>query len=82
MKYATPELADLRAVRVSPKLAQIGSNLWLFKFSFQYILARRAKMYWKLILKSPRFVGFDANLAKSAIPAQECNPAMQQLIPV
>ena len=39
-----------------------GTNLGLFKISFQYILAPRAKMYWKLILKSPRFVPFGVNL--------------------
>ena len=29
---------------------------------FQYILAQRAKMYWKMISKSPNFVPFGVNL--------------------
>ena len=36
------------------RLAPNGTNLGLFKMSF-----RRAKMFWKLILKSPRFVPFE-----------------------
>ena len=55
------------------KLAPKWTNLCLFKISFLFILAPRAKMNRKLILKSHRFVPFDANLvqmdAKSAIPA-------------
>ena len=50
-------------VRLSPN----GTNLWLFKNSFQYNLARRAKLYWKLILKSQRFVPFGANLYRFGV---------------
>ena len=44
------------------RLAQNGRNLGLFKISFLFILAPCAKMNRKLILKSPRFVQFGANL--------------------
>ena len=48
-------------VKVGPKLGQIGAK-WdkceTSKISFQYILPLRAKMSWKLIFKSPRFVPF------------------------
>ena len=46
-----------------PPMGQIGTNLGLFKISFLFILAHCAKMNRKLILKSPRFVPFGANLA-------------------
>ena len=39
-----------------------GTNLGLIKVNFLFILAQRAKMNRKLILKSPRFVPFGANL--------------------
>ena len=46
-------------VKFTSKLGQIGPK-WdksgSFYDQFQYILARRAKMYWKWSLKSPRFV--------------------------
>ena len=49
-----------RSVRVVLKSGQIdiapnGTNLWLFKIRFQYILA---KMYWNLTWKSHWFVPF------------------------
>ena len=47
------------------RLAPNGTNLGLFKISFQFILALRAKMNCKLILKSPRLVPFSANLTRS-----------------
>ena len=37
------------------RLVQNGTNLGLFKISFLFILAHRAKMNRKLILKTPRF---------------------------
>ena len=46
------------------RLARIGINLGLFKISFQYNLPRRAKMYWKVTIESPRFVPFGANLTQ------------------
>ena len=46
------------------RLAPNGTNMTLFKIIFQYILARRAKMYWKLILKSQIFVPFGTNLTQ------------------
>ena len=54
-------------VKVGPKLGQIGAK-WdkceTSKISFQYILPLRAKMSWKLIFKSPRFVPFGANVSQ------------------
>ena len=49
---------DPKWVRLAPN----GTNPGLFQIRFQYILARRAKMYWNLIWKSPGFVPFGANL--------------------
>ena len=37
-------------------LALNGTNLGLFQIRFQNILALRAKMFWNLIWKSPKFV--------------------------
>ena len=40
-------------------IGQIGfkwNKIWDLFSTFQYILARRAKMYWEWSLKSPRFV--------------------------
>ena len=37
------------------KLSQNGKNPGLFQIRFQYILARRAKMYWNMIWKSPGY---------------------------
>ena len=54
-----------RLVWKEPRLTINRTNLGLFKISFQYILAgwvRWAKLYWKMILKNPRFVPFVANL--------------------
>ena len=45
------------------RLAQSVAYFVLFKISFLFILARRAKMNRKLILKSPRFVPFVGNMA-------------------
>ena len=57
-----------KCVRWTPDL----TNLGLLKIILQYILARRAKMYWKIIFKSPRFVKFYVHLThymdKSASP--------------
>ena len=54
--------------RKRARLAPIGTNLGFFlKISFLFILARRAKMNRKLILKSPRFVPFDANLGQLVV---------------
>ena len=36
------------------RLAPNGTNPWFFNTRFQYILARRAKMYWNLIQIYPR----------------------------
>ena len=41
-----------------------GTNLGLFKISFSTFWARRAQNVLKLILKSPRFVSFGANLSR------------------
>ena len=57
-------------VRLSIKLGLIDTkydNSWSFKISFQYILARWAKIYWKKILKSPRFVIFSANMVEMCV---------------
>ena len=43
---------------MASKLGQIGPNrpnVWFFQIIFQYTLARRAKMYWNVIWKSPGF---------------------------
>ena len=44
------------------RLAPNGVKSGIFKISFQYILAPRAKMYWKLILKISKFVSICAIL--------------------
>ena len=49
---------DPNCVRLAPN----GTNLRLFEICFHFILAHRAEMYWKLILKIPRFVPFVAKL--------------------
>ena len=53
-------MADLgqRWVRLAPN----GTNSGLSQITFQYILARRAKIYGNVIWKSPGFVSFGANL--------------------
>ena len=49
-----------------------GTNPGLFKIFFQYILAKRDKMYWKLILQKSQICPFwsylDLHWAKSDIP--------------
>ena len=47
-----------------PRLTPNGTNLGLFKISFLFILARRAKMNRKMILKRPTFVPYSAILTK------------------
>ena len=42
------------------RLAPNGTNPGLFQIRFQYILARRAKMYWNLIWKIPGIFRFRA----------------------
>ena len=73
------EVQDVRFDLKFSQMAPNGSNLGLFKISFLFILARRAKMKRKLILKSPRFVPFNTNLAqlegKYVIPASRINHA-------
>ena len=68
--------STLERVRLPPN----GTNLGLFQIRFQYILARRAKMYCNLIWKSPRFVPFGANLthfgSKSGHPGLCCDCAV------
>ena len=51
-------MPDLRPE--STRLPQNWTYLRLLKISFQFILARRAKMNWKLIFKSLRYVLYDA----------------------
>ena len=40
-------------VILDPELDKSRTNQGMFQFRFQYILARRAKMYWNLFWKSP-----------------------------
>ena len=39
------------------RLAQMGTNWWLFQIRYQYILTR-AKKYWNMTWKRPLFVTF------------------------
>ena len=56
-------IRDIRFGLQWTRLFPNETNLGFFKISFQYILAHRAKMYWKMILKSLRCILFGANLA-------------------
>ena len=55
--YITICVSTALAFPIWPK----STNPGLFQIRFQHILARRAKMYWNLIWKSPGFVPFWAN---------------------
>ena len=59
--YLYTGITDLPSKRA--RLAPTGTNVGLFKISFLFILALRAKINRKLILKSPPFVLFSAILA-------------------
>ena len=69
-RYSRPwvEHLDWNTARLAPN----GTNLGLLKISFLVILARCAKMNRKLILKSPRFVWFHANLAQLEDKSEIC----------
>ena len=66
------ERHSVTGVSFWPKVGQTGSK-WQIR-DYGYNPDRRAKIYWNLILKSPGFVPFGANLihvgSKSAIPEQ------------
>ena len=90
-KIANRKLDAIREVKFDTKVIQIGwrwhrmGQIWdllsSHKISFQYTLALRAKMYWKLILKSLIFAQFSANMthfgARSDIPVCNISEAIE-----
>ena len=62
-------------------MATNGSNLGLFQIIFQDILARRAKMSWKMIWKIPRFEP-SKNVLKNYLKKPKICPIMCQSDPI
>ena len=61
-------------------LPQNRPNRWLFKIHFPNILARRAKMYWKLVWRSPRFAS--QNVLKSDLKKSQIYPIWRHSDPL
>ena len=77
---STPGLSQYFKHDTTVTLAcQRWTKFGLFKISFPYILARRAQMYCKLILKSPKFLLFGDYLSQFRdnfdIPAVSRSPS-------
>ena len=71
LKSTSHQLKKGNLGQTSARLPRNGAILWLFKISFQYILARQSKIYGKLIL--PRLFGI--------ISCQSCLILAKNLIP-